>query len=166
MVSVCLFLHARFARAVCAALILVRIAAIGRNPLFVSVWSGLKGMGETAESIIPMLRAIQNADADTRNNAEKHLKQAAEQSPSQLMQALTAVTAERSAPAELRQEASVLLRSHAIGLGDRASLWETLDDATKEGVKLSLLNTVVGEARFCDACSVCFSLKVLKSWFV
>lgn len=93
-------------------------------------------------AICEVLAATQQSDAKAREAAEKHLTEATEGSPNELVRALAAVLGQGANVADpLRQEAAVILRQLVVGNRTRCSVWARLDDATKKVLMAQILTT-------------------------
>jgi len=93
-------------------------------------------------AICRVLEATQQSDHQAREAAEKHLTEATEGSPNELVRALAAVLAESAnVTVPLRQEAAVILRQLVVGIRTRNSVWARLDDPTKKVLMAQVLAT-------------------------
>mmetsp|Transcript_28692 Transcript_28692/g.60883 ORF Transcript_28692/g.60883 Transcript_28692/m.60883 type:complete len:1144 (-) Transcript_28692:9-3440(-) len=98
------------------------------------------------QNICELLVGLQSPEDAIRKKGEKLLEEALKGSPDELVSQLTAVLAARDAtggaPAELRQEAAVLLRQCGVGSGPRNAVFDDLAATTQERLKAELLASV------------------------
>jgi len=93
-------------------------------------------------AICEVLAATQQSDGQAREAAERHLTEASEGSPNELVRALAAVLAQgESVAVPIRQEAAVILRQLVTGNRTRDSVWERVDDDTKKVLMSQVLAT-------------------------
>jgi hypothetical protein len=95
--------------------------------------------------VCEVLQSLQSADGATRKAAEEKVEQGQRNMPGKFVAALANVlgsTQEAGIPAELRQQAAVLLRQAVVGTPSRDSVWAELDADTRSGIKAQLLATV------------------------
>jgi len=94
-------------------------------------------------AICEVLAGTQLSDGAARKAAEQRLDEAASGSPNQLVCALVAVLAAGgNVGAELRQEATVILRQLIVGNASRDPVWHELEEATQKTFMAQILSSL------------------------